>query len=150
MKTPTTKTQANKPKERTKAISHPDEFRVAFDEYKKATKANPFLVLDFVGKDGNPVHREKERPLTVAGYENYLCEKYDIVTIQQYLENRDGRYDSYVSILAWVRNVIAQEQDEGAMAQVYSPNYAARLRGLSENINQKGTMDIKLMNIDPL
>ena len=150
MKTPTTKTQANKPKERTKAISHPDEFRVAFDEYKKATKANPFLVLDFVGKDGKPVYREKERPLTIEGFENFMCDKYDIVTIQQYLENRDGRYDSYVSIVAYVRKQIRQDQIEGGMAGMYQQNLTARLNGLSEKVEQTGSMDIKLMNIDPL
>jgi hypothetical protein len=144
------KTPRTKPKERIKAISNPDDFRVTFTEYKEHLKKNPFLVLDFVGKDGKPVYREKERPLTVEGFENFVCEKYGIVTIQQYLENRDQRYDAYVSIVAWVRKQIRQDQIEGGMAGVYQQNLTARLNGLSEKVEQTVEQNVKLLNIDPL
>jgi hypothetical protein len=133
-----------------KAISNPDMFRISFDEYVDETKLNPFIVTDFVGKDGSMVHREKERPLTIEGFENFMCDKYGISTIQQYLENRDGKYKEYISILAYVRRKIRQDQIEGGMAFMYHANLTARIQGISDKLEQTVEQSVKLLNIDPL
>jgi hypothetical protein len=54
-------------------ITSPEHLWELFQAYKKKTKENPFIVKDFVGKDAEMVYREKERPLTIEGFENYCA-----------------------------------------------------------------------------
>jgi hypothetical protein len=133
-----------------KTITSPDEFWARFVEYREATKANPIKVHDFVGKDGYSVHREKERPLTIEGFEEHCCDYYGITGIQQYLENRDGRYEDFVSILARIRKSIRRDQIEGGMAGIYKENITARINGISDKIEQEVQQSVKLLNVDPL
>lgn len=133
-----------------KTITSPDDFWARFVEYRERTKDNPIKVLDFVGKDGMSVYREKERPLTIEGFENYLEEYYGLGHIQQYLENREGRYEEFVSIIARVRKIVRQDQLEGGMSGIYHPNLTARIQGLSEKIENEVQQNIKLLNVDPL
>lgn len=135
---------------RKKTISSPDDFWARFVEYKEATKNNPIKVHDFVGKDGDSVERKKERPLTIEGFENYVCDYYCIETLQQYLENREGRYREFVSIVSRIRKRIRQDQVEGGMAGIYHPNLTARINGISDKTEQQVETSVKLMNIDPL
>lgn len=133
-----------------KAIPSPEEFWARFVEYRNQVKENPIKVLDFVGKDGMSVHREKERPLTIEGFENYLEDYYGLGHIQQYLENREGRYEEFVSIIARVRKIVRQDQLEGGMVGIYHPNLTARMQGLSDKVEQEVQQSIKLLNVDPL
>ena len=136
---------------RPKKIESPEQFWAHFLDYKIEVKTNPILVHDFVGKDGGAAHREKERPLTIEGFENYLDEEYDISGgIQQYLENRDERYGEFVSIVARMRRAIRQDQIEGGMVGIYHPNLTARIQGIKDRVDDEGTKDIKILNIDPL
>ena len=136
---------------RPKLIESPEQFWAHFLDYKIEVKMNPILVHDFVGKDGNAAHREKERPLTIEGFENYLDEEYDISGgIQQYLENRDDRYKEYVSIVARMRRAIRQDQIEGGMVGIYHPNLTARIQGIKDRVDDEGDKNIKMLNIDPL
>jgi hypothetical protein len=144
------KTQEPKKLGRPKAITSPEDFWARFVEYREQTKSNPIKVHDFVGKDGYSVHREKERPLTIEGFEDHCCDFYGIETIQQYLENRDGRYQDFVSILSRVRKVIRRDQIEGGMVGIYQQNITARINGISDKIEQQVEQSVKLLNIDPL
>ena len=56
-------------------ITSPEHLWELFQAYKKKTKENPFIVKDFVGKDAEMVYREKERPLTIEGFENYCADQ---------------------------------------------------------------------------
>lgn len=145
-----TQTQTRKKVGRPKAIPTPEDFWGRFVEYREHTKSNPIKVLDFVGKDGISVHREKERPLTIEGFENYLEDVYGIGAVQQYLENRGGRYTEFVSIVNRVRKIIRQDQIEGGMAGIYQQNLTARIQGLSDKVEQEVQQNIKLLNVDPL
>ena len=132
-----------------KKIPTPELFLEMFEIYRFETKDNPFLVHDFVGKDGNEVHRQKERCLTMEGFENYLEDQFGIGSIQQYLENREGRYPEYLSVIRKVRRMIREDQMSGGMAGVYNANLTARINGLSENVETKGESN-KILTIDPL
>jgi hypothetical protein len=133
-----------------KAISDPEDFWIGFLEYEAKTKSNPILVHDFVGKDGNSVDRQKERPLLMEGFENHMCDKFDLSTVSPYIENRDGRYQEYVAVISRVRKRIRQDNIEGGMAGIYHPNLTARIHGISDKIEQEVSGNVKLMNIDPL
>lgn len=132
-----------------KKIPTPEIFFELFEQYKETVKDNPFLVHDFVGKDGDSVERRKEKCLTMEGFENFLEDVYGIGQVQQYLENREGRYSEYVSIVGRVKRIIREDQISGGMCGIYNGNLTARLQGLTENIEHKGE-SVKLLNIDPL
>ncbi len=132
-----------------KKIPSPEAFLFYFEEYVDTVKDDPFKVHDFVGKDGDSVERKKEKCLTMEGFETFLEDEFGIGQIQQYLENRDGRYAEYVDVVKRVKRIIRTDQISGGMAQIYNANLTARLNGLSDTIETKGD-NVKLLNVDPL
>ena len=103
-----------------------------FEAYKKETKSNPFLEHDFVGKDGDPVYREKQRCLTLEGFELYCMEQGVINDLGDYFSNKNNRYDEFATICSRVRKSIRRDQIEGGMAGIYNPSITQRLNGLVE------------------
>ena len=61
-----------------KYIETPEKMWEYFISYKKEIKEKPIIVKDWVGKDAVDVYREKERPLTLEGFENW-CSDNDII-----------------------------------------------------------------------
>lgn len=124
-----------------KYIETPELMAELFNEYKKATKAKPILVQDYVGKDGNEVFREKERPLTMEGFSIYLYEQGIICDIWQYFSNLNDAYKDYLGICRTIREAIRLDQIEGGMAGIYNPSITQRLNGLTEKTETKLTME---------
>lgn len=115
-----------------KYIETPDKLWEYFEEYKKETKSKPFLVKDWVGKDAFNVQREKERPLTIEGFECYLADKNIIADLSHYFSNYENRYTEYLAICSRVKKAVRQDQIEGGMAGMYNPSITQRLNGLVE------------------
>lgn len=115
-----------------KYIETPDKLWEYFQEYKKETKSKPFLVKDWVGKDADQVHREKERPLTIEGFECWLFDKAIIDDLGDYFKNKDNRYTDYAPICHAIKKAVRQDQIEGGMAGMYNPSITQRLNGLVE------------------
>lgn len=120
-----------------------------FEEYRISVKGNPIKVQDYVGKDGIEVDRKKEKPLLMDGFENYLEDVYGLGAIQQYLENREGRYKDYVAVVARIKRVIREDQVTGGFVGIYKENITARINGINDTIDTKGD-NVILLNIDPL
>lgn len=120
----------------TKYIETPEKLWDLFILYKEGVKSKPILVHDFVGKDGYSVHREKERPLTMEGFENYLFREDVISDVSDYFENKDNRYSDYIHICRAIKKTIRQDQIEGGMAGIYNPSITQRLNGLTEKVEQ--------------
>jgi hypothetical protein len=57
---------------RTKAIETPERLQELFDQYREWVKTSPYMVHDFVGKEGVEVERKRQRPLTWVGFEAWL------------------------------------------------------------------------------
>lgn len=121
----------------TKYIETPEKMWELFLKYKEETKANPILVQDFVGKDGDEVNRKKERPLTMEGFEVWCFENGIVSSIDDYFSNRDGRYSDYSGICSHIRKAIRQDQISGGMAGIYNPSITQRLNGLVEKTENK-------------
>ena len=119
-----------------KNIESPGKLWELFQTYCLETKKNPILVQDFVGKDGKEVYREKERPLTTEGFENYCFRLGIISDLSQYFANRDDRYTDFVPICRTIKKEIRQNQIEGGMAGIYNPSITQRLNGLTEKSEQ--------------
>ena len=101
-------------------------------QYVEWTRQNPFKVQDYVGKDGVMVYREKERPISLDGFEVWMIKNEIISGIQQYIENRDGNYENYLSIIRQIKQFSRVHQVDGAMAGVFNANLTSRLNGLSD------------------
>lgn len=131
---------------RHKYIETTDQMWELFEAYKKSVAKNPILIQDYVGKDGQMVYRERQRPLTLEGFYNY-CED-NFCCVHQYFENQDGRYGDYMGICSRIKRTIRQDQIEGGMASIYNPSITQRLNNLTEKTdvtsNGKELNEIKI------
>jgi hypothetical protein len=118
-----------------KYIESPERMWELFQKYKKEVKSNPILVKDWVGKDGDQVYREKERPLTDKGFFNF-CRR-NVGCVKQYFDNQDKLYTDYISICSHIREEIDQDQIEGGMAGIYNPSITQRLNNLTDKVESK-------------
>lgn len=103
-----------------------------FKDYKDDVKANPIIVKDWVGKDADTVHREKERPLTFIGFQNYLDDQEIISDVTDYFENKDNRYSEFIRICSRIKREIQDDQISGGMVGIYNPSITQRLNGLTD------------------
>lgn len=137
---------------RPKNIENPAHMWELFEAYKKQAKGSPFKQHDFVGKDGDSVYREKERCLTMEGFENYCADMDVIQDLGDYFSNKDGRYEEFTTICSRVKRAIRQDQVEGGMAGIYNPSITQRLNGLVEkqaleaNANFSGKIIIEMVD----
>jgi len=122
----------------TKYIQTPELMWQLFLQYKENIKGKPFLIQDFVGKDGDEVYRKKEQPLTFEGFKRY-CWDVEIGCVEQYFKNQDKDYDEFLPICSCIKNSIRENQITGGLVGVFNPSITQRLNGLAEQseITQK-------------
>jgi len=119
----------------TKNIETPEKMWEYFLAYKKQVKDNPIIVKDWVGKDATDVYREKEKPLTFIGFQNYLDDQDIISDFTDYFENKDDRYSDYVRICSRIKRNIQDDQISGGMVGIYNPSITQRLNSLTDNVD---------------
>jgi hypothetical protein len=133
------------PTGRPKLVESPEQLWKWFAEYNKAIKANPILVKDWVGKDAEMVKREKERPLTMEGFENYVFDVGGPVSLEHYFANTDKKYEDFCTICHAIKREIRADQIEGGMANLYNPSITQRLNGLADKQEiRHDVYDVKL------
>jgi hypothetical protein len=130
-----------KPPIKKKYIETPEIMWELFQAYTKEVKSDPFLVKDWVGKDGDEVKREKEKPLTLEGFELYCYNNEIVNDLGDYFSNRNDNYNSYSPICMRIRKAIRADQIEGGMAGIYNPSITQRLNGLVEKQETTFTME---------
>lgn len=135
---------------KTKYIETPEKLWQIFKQYTEYTKSRPFKVKDWVGKDAFEVERERERPLTMEGFEMYCFDKDIISDLGDYFSNKDNRYSEYATICSRIRQAIRQDQIEGGMAGMYNPSITQRLNGLADKkeVEHAGGVEVKNVTID--
>ena len=141
--------QERKPFVKPKYIKDAQTMWEHFKNYVQETKSNPFKIKDWVGKNAYEVKREKERPLTMEGFEDYCAENEIIKDLGDYFSNKDNRYSDYATICTRILNAIRRDQIEGGMANIYNPSITQRLNGLADKqeVKQDITANVKT-NID--
>ena len=130
-----------------KYIESPEKLWEHFQAYKADIKSRPFKVKDWVGKDGDQIEREKERPLTIEGFENYCFEHNIISDLGKYFANSDNAYSEFRTICSRIRQVIRQDQIEGGMAEMYKPSITQQIKKKkkkSEQVVEVKTYDVSL------
>ena len=120
----------------TKKIATPEILWQHFLDYKEWVKNNPILVQDYIGKDVQMIYRERQRPLTIEGFECYCFDNDIINDLGDYFKNDNGRYSDYAPICNNIRKAVRNNQIEGGMAGIYNASITQRLNGLTENVNQ--------------
>ena len=113
-----------------KYIETPEKMWEYFEAYRKEVKSKPIKVQDYVGKDAEMVYREKERPLTIEGFECWCADNDIISDLSQYFANTEQRYTEYQTICSRIRKAVRNDQIEGGMAGIYNPSITQRLNGL--------------------
>lgn len=118
----------------TKYIESPEKLWELFLAYKKEVKNNPVIVKDWVGKDAETVYREKEKPLTMVGFECYVLNHTEITypDLTVYFEGKVDSYKDYFPISSRIKSEIKNDQITGGMTMIYSQNLTARLNNLVE------------------
>lgn len=129
-----------------KLIETPERLWTLFEGYKKEVKANPVIVKDWVGKDADTVYREKEKPLTMVGFECYCMEHTEITypDLTSYFDEKIESYKDFFPISSRIRSEIKNDQITGGMTMIYSQNLTARLNGLvdKKETEHKGGLNI--------
>lgn len=138
------KKPAPRPKGRPKVIPTPEIMWQLFLEYEEWVRNNPIKVQDFVGKDGDEVFRQKNRPLTMEGFENYVFNKGIATDLDQYFGNAEGGYNNFLSVCSRIRKTIRQDQIEGGMAGIYNPSITQRLNSLVDKIQEDGNKEVTI------
>lgn len=115
-----------------KYIETPEKMWELFEAYKQHVKSKPIKKHVFVGKDGTSDYEQRERPLTMEGFEVYCFDNDIINDLSDYFGNKDGRYNSYTDICSRVKKTIRNDQIEGGMAGIYNPSITQRLNGLTD------------------
>lgn len=133
-----------------KYIETPEIFWQLFLDYKSYVKNNPILVKDWVGKDADEVYRERERPLTMVGFECYVCDNTDInyPDLTNYFDEKNESFKDFIPISSRIRAEIKQDQITGGMTMIYSQNITARLNGLVDKSEIKEVKEQPLFGDD--
>src|SRR5690606_19436942 len=132
-----------------KMIDSPELLLELFNKYKLWRDKNPIMVHDFIGKEGRSDYREKQRPLTMEGFEDFVAEQPNMpLALDAYFANRDNRYDDYVSICSYIRRQIRNDQIAGGMAGIYNPSITQRLNNLVEKTESKIQVEQPLFGDD--
>ena len=120
-----------------KKIETPEIMWQLFLDYKELVKKSPIIIKDWVGKDAIDVYREKEKPLTFIGFQNYLDDQNVITDVTDYFENKDKRYSDFVRICSRIKRNIQDDQIAGGMVGIYNPSITQRLNNLVERVENK-------------
>lgn len=117
-----------------KYIESPQKLWDLFVDYKKQVKDNPIIVKDWVGKDSEQVYREKEKPLTMVGFECYVCDNTNISypDLTVYFEGKEESYKDYFPISSRIKAEILNDQLTGGMVMIYSQSLTARVNNISD------------------
>lgn len=140
----TKKIEKSRPVGRPKNIETPEIMWQLFCQYAKEIKGKPLIVKDWVGGIAKEVYREKERPLTLEGFEIFVMDKLDMSDLDQYFANREGRYTNFVSVCSRIRKNIREDQIAGGMAGIYNASITQRLNGLTEKIQEDGSKEVTI------
>lgn len=134
----------------TKNIESPEKLWDYFCDYKKAIKDSPIMVKDWVGKDADEVHKPKERPLTIEGFENYLEDNGIISHLSDYFANTKGAYSDFSTICSRIKRNVRQDQIEGGMVGIYNPSITQRLNSLVERQEVTEIQSTPIFTSNPL
>lgn len=115
-----------------KAIDSPEQLFGFFIEYTEDVDANPWVKVDFRGKDADRVEIPTQKPYTWFGFENYLYGKGIIKSLDDYKSNKEQRYSDFADIITRIDRIIYDQKITGATVGAFNANIIARELGLAD------------------
>ena len=123
-----------KPPIKQKYIESPEKLWEYFLSYVEHERNNPLFKRDYVGKDGNEVDTPLQVPITFEGFECYLQDQNIISHLSDYSANKDGKYQSYSTIISRIRQNCFVQNFKGAAVGLFNPNLIAKKLGLIDKV----------------
>ena len=119
----------------TRKFKTPKAVEKAFEEYKEDLKnqANEWLLLQYVGKEGDRHEDPQKVPMTMEGFYRFVRSKYKC-RIKQYFANTDGLYDDFITICSDIKDEIRENQIIGGLLGFYNASITQRLNNLKETV----------------
>jgi len=115
----------------------PEELWDEAEKFFGWCKENPWIKVDFKGKDAERVEIPVERPYSVAALCNWL--NISDETFRNYEKGKG--YESYFGVSARIKRIIDTQYFEGGMVGAFNANIVSRKLGLAEKIDQKIDID---------
>lgn len=135
---------------RPKSIPTPEDMWTLFSCYKTWAKDNPKLVKDWVGKDADEVYREKEQPLTLEGFEDWVADNGGPWALDHYFSNDRGAYEEFLSVCNRIRRSIRSDQITGGMAGIFNASITQRLNSLVERTENNNKVTLEQLDYSKL
>lgn len=127
-----------------KYIETPEKMWELFEAYVEVTKSRVRRIPKATVK--GVLYEEHTPPLTIEGFKNYCAEM--VGDVQAYFNNRDNEYSNYSPIITRIKEVIREDQIEGAMVGQYNSNLTARINGLAEKQEVEQKIEPRVFNIN--
>jgi hypothetical protein len=113
-------------------IKTPEELFEAFQQYELWSNNNPLLVHDFRGKDVESVRIEKQRPLSLEGFNIYCYKNKLHGWVHDIFKNKNDSYTKFSPICLLIKEIIRENQVTGGMAGIFNPSLTQRLNNITE------------------
>jgi len=109
-------------------------------EYFEWCSNNPWLKIDFKGKDADRVEMPTERPFTMSGLCLYLnCGSAYFRSFKHDLKGKTDELSlEFATVIARIEEVVYTQQFEGATVGAYDSRIISRALGLAEPIRLSG------------
>jgi len=118
-------------------VKTPEDMYQHFLDYKEYCKSNPKEVEVYNQKFDKTNIIRKEVPLTLNGFDIYMSKKGILGRVDDYLYNRDGRYEQFQEVMEIIGKEIWDEQYSGAVAGVY--NLAIVIRRSAKSLSHNSS-----------
>lgn len=128
---------------RAKLFATPELLWEAACEYFEWCSNNPWLKIDFKGKDADRVEMPTERPFTMSGLCLYLnCGSAYFRSFKHDLKGKTDELSlEFATVIARIEEVVYTQQFEGATVGAYDSRIISRALGLAEPIRLSGDED---------
>lgn len=122
-----------------KNISTPEKLYEHFESYKEYCKKNPKKENYWSSRSDKEVSVSREIPYTWDGFEIWLRKNKILAKLDDYKEDKDGRYSDYADIIRVIGKEIYEDKYSGAVAGIFQHNIIARDLGLRDKTETETT-----------
>lgn len=124
---------------RDKLFATPDLMWEACCEYFQWCEDNPLIKKDWVGKDGDQISREFDRPFTLHGLCLYLdCNTGYFNDFEREIrEKKDKESKDFSAVITHAKETIYNQKFSGAAVGFFNANIIARDLGLTDKTDNK-------------
>jgi hypothetical protein len=132
--------------ERDKLFSSSELLWEAACKYFEWCDNNPWIKVDWVGKDADKVERPTQRPFTISGLSLYLDAS------EAYWRNfkvNENISEDFLTVITRVEEIIRTQKFEGAVVGAFNANIISRDLGLMDKkgLNHTGNVQVTGMTI---